>query len=735
LKKKTLRKTDRNRPDADASSRFINRELSWLDFNDRVLQCAQNATFPLLERLKFLAITGSNLDEFFMVRVGGLQALRREGVTKCDPSGLTPAEQLAAIERRAGRMAIDQYRCLNELLRLLSDEGIRRLSGNELSDDQARHAERVFMSEIVSMLSPMAIGDGDAQPLLINRMPYCAVLLRGHEGLAGARKTAPKEKPYRLAVIPIGKTLGRFITLPSAGGYSFMLLEDLVCFFIDRFFPGETVLACAAFRIIRDADLAVHEDGAADLLAEMEAVIGARKRSDCVRLEIDAGAPGTLLDALLPILGPPAYGIYRLAGPLDLSAFMRLAEIADGERLRFKPWTPRVMPPLDTAESIFDVLRTRDILLYHPYDGFDPVVRFVREASRDDRVAAIKQILYRTSRNSPIVAALAEAARAGKYVSAVVELKARFDEERNIEWAQELEDAGVQVIYGIKNLKTHAKVCLVFRREDRGLVRYAHFGTGNYNEITARLYSDVSYLTAREELCSDASAFFNSISGNSQPLPYRLIEAAPLGLRERIISLIEAETERKRQGQPALIRAKMNSLTDPGIIEALYRASRAGVKIRLNVRGICCLKPGVKGLSETIEVCSIVGRYLEHARILHVMNGGKEKVFICTADWMQRNLDKRVELMAPVDDPECRNRLLHILDICFKCTEGAWVLEANGAWRPKPPAGAKGSFNCQAALYEENRAAEERAKRLKPTLFETHKPKRKKKAAKGISAS
>ncbi len=730
MKKKKTPETRRKRPGAAGALRFLNRELSWLDFNDRVLQCAQDATIPLLERLKFLAITGSNLDEFFMVRVGGLQAMRREGVTKCDPSGMSPTEQLAAIELRAGRMAIDQYRCLGELLGLLSDEGIRRLSGKELADDQARYAEQLFMGEILSVLSPMAVGEGDAAPLLINRMPYCAVLLQGREPEAPAQKTAAKKKPHRLAVIPIGKAMGRFLSLPSVGGYSFMLLEDLACFFIDRFFPGETVLACAPFRIIRNADLAVHEDGAADLLAEMEAVIGARKRSDCVRLEIDAGAPEILLDALRPLLGPPVYGIYRLAGPLDLSAFMRLAEIADYERLRYKPWTPRVKPLLDTDQPMFDILRTRDILLYHPYDGFDPVVRFIREASRDDRVIAIKQILYRTSRNSPIVEALAEAARAGKYVSAIVELKARFDEERNIEWAQELEDAGVQVIYGIKNLKTHAKVCLVFRREERGLARYAHFGTGNYNEITARIYSDVSYLTAREDLCSDASAFFNSISGNSQPLPYRLIEAAPLGLRERILSLIEAETERSRQGQPAQIRAKMNSLTDPGIIEALYRASQAGVRIRLNVRGICCLKPGVPGLSDTIEVHSIVGRYLEHARILHVLNGGKEKVFICTADWMQRNLDKRVELMVPVDDPECRTRLLHILDICFKCTTGAWALDSRGNWMLRAQGAAKGAFDCQAELHEENRAAAERAKRLKPTLFETHKPKKKKKVSK-----
>ncbi len=732
MKKKKTDKPARKR--TGAASSILNRELSWLDFNDRVLQCGRDATLPLLERLKFLAITGSNLDEFFMVRVGGLQALQREGVTRCDPSGLTPTEQLAAIERRAGRMAIDQYRCLGELLGQLSDEGIRRLSGRELSDEQARHAEQLFMSEILPVLSPMAIGDGDVVPLLINRMPYCAVLLQGHETTLPVRKAAAKKIPPRLAVIPIGKAVGRFLTMPSGGGYSFMLLEDLASFFIDRFFPGETVLACAPFRIIRNADLAVHEDGAADLLAEMEAVIGARKRSDCVRLEIDATAPDFLLEALRPILGPPVYGIYRLAGPLDLSAFMRLAEIADFERLRFKPWTPRVAPLLETDQPICETLRTRDLLLYHPYDGFDPVVRFIREASRDDKVVAIKQILYRTSKNSPIVEALAAAARAGKYVSAIVELKARFDEERNIEWAQELEDAGVQVIYGIRNLKTHAKVCLVFRREERGLVRYAHFGTGNYNEITARLYSDVSYLTAREELCADASAFFNSISGNSQPLPYRLIEAAPLGLRERIVSLIEAETERKRQGQPALIRAKMNSLTDPGIIGALYRASQAGVRIHLNVRGICCLKPGVPGLSDTIEVSSIVGRYLEHARILHVLNGGKEKVFICTADWMQRNLDKRVELMVPVDDPECRARLLHILDVCFKCTEGAWVLGADGAWTRKATGSARGAFNCQATLYEENREAAERAKRLKPTLFETHKPRRKKKA-KGTAVS
>jgi polyphosphate kinase len=363
------------------------------------------------------------------------------------------------------------------------------------------------------------------------------------------------------------------------------------------------------------------------------------------------------------------------------------------------------------------------VLLYHPYESFDPVLRLIQEAARDPQVVAIKQTLYRTSKKSPIVAALAEAAAAGKYVTAIVELKARFDEERNIEWASELEDAGVQVIYGVKGLKTHAKVFIAVRREPNGLRRYLHFGTGNYNEITAAIYSDASYMTCNEDLGADASAFFNSITGNSQPQNYRKIEAAPLGLKERVLSLIEAETERSREGQNAFILAKMNSLTHPEIIEALYAASKAGVKIQLNIRGICCLKPGVAGLSENIQVKSIVGRFLEHARIWCFGSGGKEKVFICTADWMQRNLDKRVELLTPVDDKDSRQRLMHILDLCFKDTANSWRLLPDCRWEKLSVApGTKKDFNCHAALYDEVCEKTDKAKRMKRTMFEAHKP-------------
>jgi polyphosphate kinase len=382
------------------------------------------------------------------------------------------------------------------------------------------------------------------------------------------------------------------------------------------------------------------------------------------------------------------------------------------------------MPPLfKSAPSMFEMISKRDILLYHPYESFDPVLRFVQEAAKDPQVVAIKQTLYRTSKKSPFVAALADAAVAGKYVTAIVELKARFDEARNIEWATELEDAGVQVIYGVKGLKTHAKVFIAVRREPNGLKRYMHFGTGNYNEITATIYSDVSYMTCDEDLGADASAFFNSITGNSQPQKYRKIEAAPLGLRQRVVSLIEAETERCRQGQKAFIRAKMNSITHPEIIRALYAASQAGVKILLNVRGICCLRPSVKGLSETISVKSIVGRFLEHARIWCFHNGGREKVFICTADWMQRNLDKRIELLTPVDDSNAKARLMHVLDLCFKDTVNSWQLLPDGTWhRLLDKRGIKKEFNCHAALYDEACEKSDKAKRMKRTMFEAHKP-------------
>jgi polyphosphate kinase len=666
--------------------------------------------------------------------VGGLQQLVNRGLTKKDPSGMRPKEQLDAVLKRSTAMVRDQYSCQASLEKQLTASGIRRLKPYELTDEQSRHAEYVFANELVPVLSPMVLTSSPQPPLLANRLLHVCVRLSApfeppapKQEPAPAKKTSVKDagriaRIPRTAILPIARNLSRFVTMPSVGGYCFMLIEDIVAMFASRFFPGETITECVSFRLTRNADMSVREDGAHDLLSEMEAVIDARKRGECVRLEISEGATRALISSLSSVLSAPESAVFSAGGPLDLSAFMGLAGLSGFDKLRYKPWPPRHPPAIKSAPSMLDLIAKQDILLYHPYESFDSVVRFVQEAATDPQVVAIKQILYRTSKKSPIVEALASAAQAGKYVTAIVELKARFDEERNIEWAKELEDAGAQIIYGVKGLKTHAKVCIVIRREGNGLARYVHFGTGNYNEITAGIYSDASYMTCDEDLCADASSFFNSITGNSQPQSYRKIEAAPIGMKDRILDLIEAETERCRQGQKASIRAKMNSLTHPDIIDALYKASQAGVKIKLNVRGICCLRPGVPGLSETISVKSIVGRFLEHARILCFANGGRERVMICTADWMQRNLDKRVELLVPVDDKESRERLAHVLDLCFRDTKNSWDLTASGAWVRPRDTGAKKELDCHAALYDECCEKADKAKRLKRTAFEAHKP-------------
>jgi polyphosphate kinase len=498
------------------------------------------------------------------------------------------------------------------------------------------------------------------------------------------------------------------------------MLEDVVAMLIDRFFPGEDVLECVPFRLTRNADMGLREDQAFDLLAQMEELLDARKESDCVRLEIADHASPELLGFLRDALSLGEGDVFAVPGPLDLSALRQLADLAGFDDLRYPPWPPQPSPGVDPTVPMFDVLAHRDLLLYHPYDSFEPVVRLIEEAARDPDVLAIKQILYRTSRDSPVVAALARAAEQGKYVTAVVELKARFDEARNIEWARSLEQAGVQVIYGIKGFKTHAKVCIIVRREPQGIQRYLHLGTGNYNEQTARLYSDVSFMTANEELAADATNFFNAISGYSQPQRFRKIEAAPIGLRERLVEMIESETHRKQQGQKAQIAAKLNSLVDPQIIDALYAASQAGVKVRLNVRGICCLRPGVPGLSENISVVSIVDRYLEHARILYFYHGGDERVFISSADWMPRNLDRRIELLVPVEDPASQKRLIAILETHLQDTVKARQLTADGVYEPVKPRGRRKPFRSQEELYRQACEAVKEEEQLKRTAFETH---------------
>jgi polyphosphate kinase len=698
---------------SETSSRYFNRELSWLEFNQRVLEEALDATVPLLERVKFLAISASNLDEFFRVRVGSLELTTAHGLSKPDPSGMTPRQQLEAISARVRRMTADQYACyLQDLEPQLTAAGIRRVRPDDLTKTQKRLARQVFENEIYSILTPMAVTSADDFPLLPNQMLNVCVRLNPPEG-------ASDDGP-RFAILPLGPTAPRFISLPADNGYSYLLLEDLASMFAERFFVGEAIAECVPFRVTRNADISVREDAASDLLAGMEEVLDERRHADCVRLEIDRSASPMLLGFLRSALGIDKAEAFSLPGPLDLAAWSTLSDRLGFDHLKYEPWPPQRSPVLAGGRSMFETITAQDVLLYHPYDSFEPVQRFVEEAAADPEVLAIKQILYRTSRDSPIVAALQRAAENGKHVTVVVELKARFDEARNIAWARRLEQAGAQVIYGVKGLKTHAKACLIVRREPHGIQRYVHFGTGNYNEATARVYSDASLFTADGDLGADVVAFFNAVSGYSQPQKYRKLEAAPIGLRDRLLELIRTETERARDKQPARIMAKVNALLDTQLIDALYEASQEGVEIRLNVRGICCLRPGVPGLSENIEVVSIVDRFLEHSRIMYFHHGGDGRVFVSSADWMPRNLDRRIELLVPIEDAQCRQRLTHILETCFADNVKARRLLGDGTHERVTPAGE--FVRAQERLFEEVRAAVKQAEQQRATVFEPHLP-------------
>ncbi|MCA9176608.1 MAG: polyphosphate kinase 1 [Planctomycetales bacterium] len=686
---------------------YFNRELSWLAFNQRVLDEAIDADQPLLERLRFLAITASNLDEFFMVRVGGLTLVTDRDSR--DPSGLTPAMQLEAISRVTHQMMRDQYDCfVNDVEPAMAAAGIRRLQPAQLNERQAEALELVFDAEIFPVATPMAVDQDRPFPVLGNQMLHACVRL----------SPAGEDPRDRFAIVPLGHSLSRVLTVPADGGYCFLLIEDAVRAMAQKYFPGELVEECVAFRITRNADFAVDDDEASDLLLEMQQVLTARREGGCVRLELERDASDALREFLMAALRVDEAALYVPAGPLDLASLMPLCDLGGYEALRFAPWTPQPAPEVDETD-MFATIAAGDLLLHHPYDSFDPVVRLIQQAAQDPDVIAIKQILYRTSRDSPVVSALRDAAKQGKYVTTLVELKARFDEARNIEWARSLEQAGAQVIYGIKGLKTHAKICVIVRREPHGIQRYVHFGTGNYNERTARLYTDVSYFTCREALGLDASRFFNAITGFSQPLQYNCIEAAPLGLRERLLELIDGETQRRKQGEKARIFAKMNSLVDPEIIQALYTASDAGVKIRLNVRGICCLRPGVSGLSENIEVVSIVDRFLEHSRICYFLHGGDEQVYISSADWMPRNLDRRVELLVPIEDESSKRKVIRVLEACFDDNVKARRLLPNGSYQRL---GKGKPFRAQQCLMDEATEAVRQAQQLERTQFTPHKP-------------
>ncbi len=693
---------------------YINRESSWLDFNLRVLEEAQDEQNPLLERLKFLAITSNNLDEFTMVRLGSLHLLLAEKRRVRDLAGMTPRQQFSHAISKMKSLVEEQYSCYrDELEPALRKEGIQRVMPEDLSADQRVTLHSYFQEELAPVLTPAAILPEAPLPRFAGLTLHLLIRLRD-ETLSSGRSQP------RMAVLPVIGSVERFVQVRMEEGYGYILIEDLLGMFMQEFFPDDDVLEVLPFRISRNADMAVSEDAASDLLESMSELLDARKESGCVRLELPAGCTRVAERQLRMLLGITEDEVFRVDGPLNFADYFAIASLPGYDHLRQDEWPPLPVPGLDPAGNIFSQIAAKSRLMHHPFHQFDPVVSMVQQAAEDDQVIAIKQILYRTSKNSPIVNALMRAARNGKAVTVIVELKARFDEARNIEWARTMEQAGVQVIYGVKGLKTHAKLLIVMRREADGIHRYMHFGTGNYNEGTAKLYTDVSYLTSNANLGADASQFFNMITGFSQPQSFRRISASPLTVRSTLVQQIEAEAERARQGEKAIIRAKFNSLADQGMIDALYEASQAGVKIELLIRGICCLRPGVRGLSENIRVVSVIDRCLEHSRIFWFRNGGKAKVYISSADWMTRNLDKRVELMTPIDEGSLKSQLEDILEWGLKDSVKGRELGPDGTYhRMKGPKHAQRS---QVRFYQQAAEAAVSAKRRKRTTFEPHRP-------------
>ena len=687
---------------------FLNRELSWLEFNGRVLEEATDPQNPLLERLKFATITASNLDEFFMVRVAALKNALAEGDTAPDLAGLTPGQQLQQISERAHAMVDRLYEALEaEILPGLAARGIRLARLEELEGAPREALARFFREEVLPALTPLAIDTARPFPMLAGLSLNLAILLA----------PAPGEETARLAVVQVPARLPRLMRPAGSEGTTYVLLEDVIRGELAALFPGQEVKDAATFRVARDSELDFDDEGGGDLLQVIEEELKNRRKSEIVRLEVEAGVGEELLAVLAERLGVGPEDTYRVKGPVDIRALFPLVDLPALEDLRDPPQKP--LAGLEVpSDGFFALLDERDVLLHLPYESFDPVSAFVAAAADDPDVLAIKQTLYRTSGDSPIVKSLARAAENGKQVTVLVELMARFDEQSNIRWARRLEEAGAHVIYGIRGYKTHAKICLVVRRGRQGIRRYVHLGTGNYNERTARLYTDFGLLTADPPVGEDASAFFNALTGYSDPPRLKKLAMAPTQLRGRFLKLVERERQRAEAGQAAEIRAKVNSLVDEEMIRALYDAARAGVKVRLNVRGICCLRPGVKGVSDTIEVVSIVDRFLEHARVFYFRNGGDEEVYLSSADWMTRNLDKRIELLFPVESPEARQKVLQALDAAFLDNVKGRRLQTDGSYKRRRPGKGDEPFRMQIWLYREAQRALQKARATSEVALE-----------------
>jgi polyphosphate kinase len=678
----------------DRSNLFINRELSWLAFNERVLEEAQERGTPLLERFKFVAIVASNLDEFFMVRVAGLQHAVADGDQSPDLAGLTPSQQLTAIAARAHAMVASLYRLTtDDLMPALEAVGVRIVAWKDLARTQQVALGTFFSEQVLPVLTPLAIDMSRPFPLLSSLSLNLALRL----------DAAPGETERRLAIVQVPPGLTRLVQLADPGPLTFVLLEAIISAHLAALFPGQPILESAVFRLARDAELEFDDEGGRTQLELVERELRRRRRSGVVRLEVSADSSEELVALLRDRLDISPGDVYVVHGPLDLRVVMGLMDLPGLDGFRDPPRPPvHVLADAQQAD-LFSVLEERDLLLLHPYEAYDPVVALLAQAADDPDVLAIKQTLYRTSTGSPIIASLQRAAERNKQVTVLVELTARFDEERNIHWARALEEAGAHVIYGVHGYKTHAKICLIVRRTRHGLKRYVHLGTGNYNERTARIYTDLGLLTTSEAIAEDATAVFSTLTGYSDPPRLKKLVMAPTALRRRLLKLIERERSRAESGQPAEIVAKMNSLIDAEIIDALYAASQAGVTIRLNVRGICALRPGVPNISANIEVVSIVDRYLEHARICCFLNGGEEEVYLASADWMTRNLDKRIELMFPVEQAEHKARVIDTLRSMFRDTVKSRWLGADGVYRRRRLAHGEAPFRVQEHLQEEAR--------------------------------
>lgn len=672
---------------------YTNRELSWVLFDLRVLNEARDKTIPLFERLKFLSITASNLDEFFMIRVASLMDMVHAKYEKKDIAGMTPTKQLESLATAIHDLVDLQYSTWNRsLLPRLAENGLHIVEHYEdLSEKDAKFVDAYFEENVYPVLTPMAVDSSRPFPLVRNKTLNIAALVEKKNG----------DGELEFAMVQVPSVLGRVVMLPSEGtAKRVILLEEVIERNMDKLFLNYRIVCAHPFRVMRNADLTIDEDEAADLLKEIEKQLKMRQWGEAIRLEVERGCDERLLDILKKELSIEEKHIYFIDGPLDLTVCMKLYGLDGFTHLKTPKFTPQPVPELPAGCNIFEEIRKRDILLHHPYQTFEPVVDFVRKAAVDPEVLAIKQTLYRVSGNSPIIAALAQAAENGKQVSVLVELKARFDEENNIVWARMLEKAGCHVIYGLVGLKTHSKITLVVRKEEDGIRRYVHLGTGNYNDSTAKLYTDIGLLTCSESIGEDATAVFNMLSGYSEPKAWNKLALAPLWLKDKFLYLIDRERKYALEGRPARIIAKMNSLCDRDVIAALYEAAAAGVQIDLIVRGICCLKVGIPGVSENITVRSIVGNFLEHSRIFYFENDENFEIYCGSADWMPRNLERRVEILYPVERPELKEKLLHILDSHLRDNVKASILQPDGSYEKQSRRG-RALFNSQEAFCRE----------------------------------